>query len=492
MKLQKKIFRIVAFAAMALCVATVHAQDQREDPRSVNPISPLSSANSGGNNQFGKMPVPAARGLNPAFDAQAYDPAQVEPDANTLSGAESFSVGSLQRSRNVFDPSITISTLGQSGGLGILAPAQTGLRSNSMIGGALNFNRIWSRYHLAASYNGGENIYSGYLPNSSFHNGSVAQDVEWQRWRLRLRDDFTAAPGAAFTGGGMGGPGLLDEYFSTLGASFNTLNQNFLPSESIQTGPAKRYRNTALGQVEYAFSRRSAFTFSGSYGLLHFTDAGYVSSHMLNAQAGYDYLIDPKNSIAILATYGKIDYTGTMTSTADYAAQLAYGRKITGRLAFQAAAGPEQIRAAGSANGNFQLLKLAVNSALKYELRRSGFSLAYTRGVTGGSGVFFGATADTLTGSLHHQFSRSWSGSSNIGYAFNRSLVPVGLATSSFQNWFVGANVDRQLGRHAQVGFSYALQEQSNPTVCPVASCGATGYQQTFGMTVNWHLIPVE
>jgi hypothetical protein len=492
MKLQKKITRIVALAAIALCVAAVHAQDQREDPRSVNPISPLSSANSGGNNEFGKIPVPAARGLYSAFDAQAYDPAQVDPDTNTLSGAEVFSVGSLQHSRNVFDPSLTISSLGQTGGLGIIAPAQAGPRSNSMIGGTLNFNRIWNRYHLAASYNGGENIYSGYLPNSSFHNGSFSQDVEWQRWRLRLRDDFTAAPGAAFTGGGMGGPGLLGEFSSTLGASLNTINQKFLPSESIQTGPAKRYRNTALGQVEYSFSRRSAFTFSGSYGLLHFTDAGYVSSHMLNAQAGYDYLMDPKNSIAVLATYGKIDYTGTMTSTADYTAELAYGRKITGRLAFQAAAGPEQIRATGSGNGNFRLLEGAVNSALKYELRRSGFSLAYTRGLTGGSGVFFGATADTITGSLHHQFSRFWSGSSHSGYAFNRSFVPAGLATSSFHNWFVGANVDRQLGRHAQVGFSYAVDEQTSPAICPVASCGGTGFQQTFGMTLNWHLLPVE
>src|SRR5216684_3687226 len=67
--------------------------------------------------------------------------------------------------------------------------------------------------------------------------------------------------------------------------------------------------------------------------------------------------------------------------------------------------------------------------------------------------------------------------------------VPAGFATSSFHDWFVGANVDRQLGRHAQVGFSYAVQEQSSPAVCPVASCGGTGFQQSFGMTVNWHLL---
>jgi len=49
---------------------------------------------------------------------------------------------------------------------------------------------------------------------------------------------------------------------------------------------------------------------------------------MLNAQAGYDYLLNPKNSIAVLASYGKIDYTGASNSTVDYLANLAFGRRL--------------------------------------------------------------------------------------------------------------------------------------------------------------------
>ena len=164
-----------------------------------------------------------------------------------------------------------------------------------------------------------------------------------------------ASPGAAFTGQGMGGPGLASQFSSMLGTSLNSFGQQFQPSETINTGAAMRYRNSVLGQAEYSFSRRSAFTFSGSYGLLHFTGTGYFNSTMVNAQAGYDYLLDPSNSIAILASYGKIDYTGTGISSTgtstigtgnsvqDYVGALAYGRKITGRLAFQVAAGPQEI-----------------------------------------------------------------------------------------------------------------------------------------------------
>ena len=175
-----------------------------------------------------------------------------------------------------------------------------------------------------------------------------------------------------------------------------------------------RYRNSVLGQAEYSFSRRSAFTFSGSYGLAAFCRRGYFNSTMLNAQAGYDYLLDPSNSIAILASYGKINYTGTRrtpsleTELHDglYGA-LAYGRKITGRLAFQVAAGPQEIHDWRPAESEISIVLFAsVNSALTYDRRRSGVSFSYLRGLSGGSGVFLGATSNTFTGSAHYQFTR--------------------------------------------------------------------------------------
>ena len=64
--------------------------------------------------------------------------------------------------------------------------------------------------------------------------------------------------------------------------------------------------------------------------------------------------------------------------------------------------------------------------------------------------------------------------------------------TVRFNNWFVGANLGRQLGAHLQLNFNYGIQRQNSPAICPVANCGVTGFQQTFGMTVNWHLHPNE
>lgn len=485
MKLRDTIWALAV--ALFFCVTAVRAQDQKQDSGSTSPFSPLPPLDSGGAVGFSGPPVAAARGVSPAYDPQPYDPAQVVPDTNTLSGAELFGLGSLDHAHDIFDPSFSLSELGQS------APGtagQSGLSSATLFGGTLNFDRIWSRYHLTTVYNGGETFNEGPFPShSAFHDLIVTQQIDWERLHLLIRDDFMASPGATFTGTGMGGPGLIAQFSSMMGSTLNSIGQAFVPGETIETGTAMRYRNSALGQAQYSFSRRTAFTFSGSYGILDFPNAGYISSHTLNAQAGYDYLLDPTNSIAILASYGKIDYTGTTDSTTDYVVALAYGRKITGRWAFQAAVGPQQIRSAGE-NGNFQLWFLSVNSALSYGRRRSGVGFTYVRGLGAGSGVFLGSTSNTFTGNAHYDFTRFWKGSVNGGYALNDSLAPAGVTPISFNDWFIGANLGRQVGLHARINFNYGLQKQSNPAACPVSSCGSTGFQQTFGMTVNWHLRP--
>jgi hypothetical protein len=43
-----------------------------------------------------------------------------------------------------------------------------------------------------------------------------------------------------------------------------------------------------------------------------------------------------------------------------------------------------------------------------------------------------------------------------------------------------------------QINFNYGATMQNNPATCPVVNCGGNGLQQTFGMTVNWHLLPVR
>jgi hypothetical protein len=486
---------------LVLCATGAFAQDQKQDTSPIDPNAPLQPLNTSPSLGYpNKPPIGAARGVSAPFDPQSYDPSQVTPDQNTLAGVTPFTLGSLQHIRNTFDPAISVSQIGQTvpG-----ASGQTALTGVSVVGASLNFNRTWSKFHFSAIYNGGETFNLGYSaaptffgqvsPHYQFHYLSVAQEVTWARWHALLRDDFVASPGAVFTAQGIGGPGLSAQLSSSLGASINGFASGVVPSQTINTGLTMRYMNSILGQAEYSLSRRSAITFSGSYGLLHFTGPGYISNSLFYVQAGYDHLLDPFNSVAILTSYGKIDYTGTGSSTTDYLGALAYGRKITGRLAFQVAAGPQGINFTGAGGvGNFHLFFVSVNTALSYERRRSGVSLSYMRGLNGGSGVLLGATSNTISGTAHYQFTRFWTGSVAGGYALNHSLAASGAASTQFDNWFIGANLGRRVGPHLEINFNYGATRQNNPAICPVVGgCGGTGLQQTFGMSVNWHLRPV-
>jgi hypothetical protein len=494
MKLRVRSWALAVSLSLSLCATIAFAQDQGQQPSPLDPNAPLQPLYTPPAPPKGRPPVPAARGVSSPYDSQQYDPAQVAPDQNTLAGAAPFTLGSLQHDRNIFDPAISFSQLGQTYPL---TDGKSILTEVSVASASLNFDRTWSEYHLSALYNGGETFNYGHkqtagiAPRYQFHSLIFSQDAGWGRWHVLLRDNFNVSPGATFTGQGMGGPGLAAQFSSLLGGSLTNLSQSFIPSETIDTANALRYMNSVLGEAEYSFTRRSAVTFSGSYGLLNFTVPGFFNSRMIDAQAGYDYLLDPRNSIAFLGTYGRISYTGTNNTTMDYGGALAYGRKITGRLAFQAAAGPQEIQSAGGPLGNFHRLFISANSALHYERRRGGLGFTFLRGVTEGSGIFQGATSDTFSANAHYQLTRYWSGSINAGYALNNALVPSGSKAAQFNTWFAGANIGRRVGLHAQFNFNYGAQDQTNPSGCTVATCGVAGLQQTVGFSVNWHLRPV-
>ena len=487
--------------ALLMCGTVAFAQDQKQDQSPIDPNAPLQPLDSNPVGNTNRPPVPAGRGIDP--DMQPYDPAQVTPDQHTLAGAAPITLGSLQHNRNTFDPSVSVSQVGET------IPTTTGstdLVGVTVVGGGLNFNRTWSQYHLVARYNGGETFNFGFgglgaasgvtSPHFQFHNLLLSQEIDGGRWHGVIEDSFAASPGATFTGQGVGGPGLLGTNAST---SFAGLGQTFTPAETVNTGDTMRIENSVIAQLEYALNRRSAFTVSGGYGLLHFNGGGYLSSTMVNGQVGYDYALSPFDSIAILASYGKISYSGNGTSTTgsgvstvDYLGALAYGRKITGRLAFQVAAGPQEIVSSGTGvtTGHSRIWFVSVNSALNYAWRRSGVSFAYVRGLTAGSGVFLGATSNTFSFTGHYQFTRFWTGTVAGGYSLNNTLPTEGVAPAQFDNWFVSGNIGRRLGYHAVVNFNYGLTKQNSPTPCPVLNCGVAGFQQTFGVSFGWHLRP--
>lgn len=479
-------------AALALGIAPLCAHAQQTDPRPVNPASSMQPESAGKSDGFNRRPVPSARGVAGGYDSPADDRSQARPDEHMLASVEDYGVGSLEAARDRFDPSVAFTQGGQTGYPGSGGP--TGLASMTIAGGRADFLRTWNRYQLFAIYNGGETLYHPQiLQNLAYHNFDIGQELSWNRWLLRVRYNFLASPQADFGGQGVGGPGMWGAAAVNPGDLLPpVIGINFAPSETILTGQTMRLRHTALAEVDYAWSRRSRLTLAGSYGLLQFNLPGYLNSRGFVGQAGYEYSLDPKDTIGVLGAYGKTNFDGRSIFTDSSLAELTFGRKITGRLAFQFAAGPQQIRLLNAAPGGLRLWTWAMHDALTYQGRRTGLSLSYAHGLTGGSGVLFGAQSQIITVTLNRRLTRFWTASFTSGYARNSGLVQPGGVLLNYNTWFTGANVGRQLSRHLNVNFNYGVERQTSTAACPVAACLNNAYQHTFGMTLRWHLLPAE
>jgi hypothetical protein len=410
-----------------------------------------------------QMPVPAARG-----SAVESDSSQPRADTHTLSSIENLGIGSLGVVRSIISPSFTFS---QSGDTGIVPGTNT---SSTSLGMNLAFDRNWSRSRLLGSYSGAQVFYHPYSAlNSRYHDLSVAQEFQLSRWVFRLNDRLTVSPEASFGGLDTGGTDTQSTLKSSLGVN-----------DTILTQRAKRIANTASAEANYYLSRRSIVTVAGSFASLNFSDPGFIDTQRITGRVGYDYALNPKDSIAVLYDHGHMDFGTTSGRQQTDTIQLSYGRRITGRLALQIAAGPQLLRS----NVQSSSLDWNLSSTLNYQTRRTQYSVSFDRASSTGSGVFQGSATNLAKASVHHALTRFWSVSVGGGYAFDRALAPANGTIEQFHNLYSNASVGRPVGRHVQFDVSYRFQHQgAGAGICPVLVCGSTQSRQALGVTLEWH-----
>ena len=477
-----KILQVLA-VSLLFAIPSIRAQRQQtpSDSSSGNattPLPPLVPADT--NSNTGGAPAPAARGLFIGPDTQPQDASQPLPDTHVLSDSVAMGVGSGRR--NIFNISMHASQAVDTG----ITPGV--VNSTTAFGGSLSLDQFWNRHHFTLEYGGAESLFhpSSYN-NAAYHNFSASHEIRWNRWRLRLRDDVQVSPQATFGGLDRGGSGLLSQIQVP-----DIALPSVAPGQTILTGRADRLQNVALADVNYRTSPRGTLTFSGSYVWLHFLTSGYVDSRNAQGRVGYDYSLDSKNSIAVIYGYSQGDFSGSNNQIQSQNLQFAYGRKITGRLALQVAAGPQFLNRKNFGPQSGQSWSWSAFSALSYRMRRTTYALQYAHAASTGSGVFLGSDNHSVTGSVTHNFTRNWSASTNAGYSINRNLVSSNVVSNRFDTWSAGASLNRQQGRYLFFSLLYGYQQQSNTAgACPVVACGSTEPRHIASVTVNWHMRPV-
>jgi hypothetical protein len=172
---------------------------------------------------------------------------------------------------------------------------------------------------------------------------------------------------------------------------------------------------------------------------------------------------------------------------------VAYGRRITGRLALQLSAGPEISRSTLAAGGNSTVVSWNLLSSLRYQLRPFDLDVSYNHYTTSGAGILYGASSDNLLATANRRLTREWTGSLIAGYsrnnAYQQLTVPVTIP-SGFRSLFGGVTANRSLGRYASLLFNYSIQRQYNGS-CAGGACAPTFLRHVFGVGVSWNFRPI-
>src|ERR1700686_1284719 len=354
----------------AFSASGVYAQDQQED-----------------NGQ----PKPAAHA--PLIDANAQDttvdPNALEPDTAPLTGIQTPGLGAVEFRHSYWVPGVQVATTVQNGGNG------GNWFDTTYLAGNLSLSEAWAHSHLAVNYSGGGYFSTDNEGNGNYQQVALVQSFDYRRWQLQFFDEIAYLPTSQFGFGGLSGigqPGVG----GSLSPVAPLLGGVYLPNQTILLSNGPRYSNSFAAQANFAITPRSSITLVGSYGLLRFTDPGNIDNDDEIGSIGYNYALTKKDTVGVLYRFTAYHFTGLSQAIGDHVFNVAYGRKITGRLGLALFAGPEIVTFRVPIGTQTQQTDVSLGATLTYGFEWGGVTLAYNHGTNGGSGILKGAIADNV------------------------------------------------------------------------------------------------
>lgn len=441
--------------------------------------SPSGTAGSGSNTEVSDPQASAAPDSpmysTPGPQDSGTPDGTVAPDTRPLSGAQPFTLGiSGQKQATI---SLHASQLWDSNP-SISSGSGSGFASLTSGGGSFSLQRQLQNSQTALSYTGSVLHYSTSNPSiSTFQNLNFSQNFKFGRWNLGLADTFNYVPNSLLGGGYI---------LPVPDTASDVIKPQYVPNQSILNPYGAQYANTVMGQVEYGLSNRATWTASGIYGLVKFQDFGLYDLDQITGTTGYNYSLSAKNSIGITYLYSLYRYENFNSEFHSQAVQFSYGRKITGRMSFQAGGGPQFV-ASGGLTAAANRTAYSGNASLNYQLPRTSFSVGYFTGTTAGGGALFGAMTSTAQTSVSRALTRAWSAVGTSGYSRSNDLTNT---SEIYQSIFAGGSVHRGVGRYAGMNFIYNYQRQISND-CTGLACRDLN-RQIVGVSFDWSFRPIR
>jgi len=482
----------VSLCAIVLRVPAARAQ-QEQQPQQPSQQQP-SDQSSG--------PIPAYRSplasvADNGDDADS-DSQQLAPDTRALSGAQYLSLG-IPTTRSYWQPHFDVFATADSNALETANSAGWGAWTS--VSGGVDVHRTSGSNDMTLSYTSG-GMFANYpgMSNSIVQEMSFADKFAFHRSSLSFLDSLNYLPESSLGFGGLGGSVPPAGSSSGLGPAFSA-------AQSLLTGYGQNLGNSFATELDTFLTARTSLTFVGGYSLLHYFDSDLLDYNDFSFRGGYNYQMTRKDMVALLYTFSGISYSNFNQSIDSHTVQASYARRVTGRLAFQVAAGPQVVISrmpisgsggsaiSGSGTGmNTTQVFWSLNTAVQWQPNRILLGLTYNHGVGGGSGVLAGSLSDVVTGSVTRQVSRTFSNGLTAGYSRNQGVAIISTtpSTQTYDYWFAGASLTHPMGRTLGLTFSYQLQYQtSNSTFCIGPTCGTNVIRHLISVGVGWHERPL-
>lgn len=401
--------------------------------------------------------------------------------------------------------------------------------------GSAELQKLWKTHPLNVDYIGGVDWYN--RANGGFYQLQAMTAVQrflWRTGQLALRDSFSYLPEGGFGFGSFGG---ASGYFSgsTAGgaATGGTGAGIFTNGQFGSIGIQPRISNMGIADLTQYLTPRTAIVFTGAYGLTDFLGGTsacsdlpncYFQSQVSIASAAYNYQISKRNQIGAVYSFEEIHFPQAGAGSLNVnLGELLYGHRITGKLDLRIGGGPEWVHRSQSEESLLGIVSLgqpcihpsavlpcvvvknsfltgSAHASLKYHWSaRTSLLLSFLRYINPGSGLFAGANTDVVRLTAQHYLARRWDLSADVGYSRNSRLLivtsNVASGNATYQYWYGGAGVHRQLGRYFGAFATYqytAFAFGFNGCTSPALRCGQ-GYGRNTGLIgLHWTPRPIR
>jgi hypothetical protein len=476
-------FHITAIALVVTGMMVPRAAGQDTQSGAQQPLPPIAQPGT-------TSTAPAAK---PAATGTPVTEGDVDvPDTRPLAGAQELTLGSTTSGHNLLLPSFGVATQ---------------VRTNPYVSGQTDSPSVVSTTFLTGrlglNYTSGHSELSlNYLAGGSFSNDSVGGDSGIQslgfsetirsgRWSQMIGDQLTYTSQTPF---GFGGLGSLNNLGVNPGSGLGSdpgFRSGFLPDQSVLINGTTQLNNSVIAQTDYQLSHRASLTFVGSYGILDFPNDNLQNDSNETFQAGYNYLLDRKNSVSVFYRFERFGFSNLAQSTEINGAQVSYARRITGMLSLQIGGGPQADIFRSPLTGPGTVADWSFSTTLNYRHKNSIMNVGFDRSITGGSGILAGAQTKEIHGTFTQKIGQNWSAMASGGYAKNSALQQTtpNANTIAPETWFVTAQVSRRFVGYSSLFMSYsAIGQTSLASVCTLPVCRVNSASNTVSIGYNWGL----